>query len=670
LAGGDLMPITDAALYLPISIGTLDAILDEDEPLADAISGLSIAQVACLILIQCLWTTAGKRAPTAEQMLAQTIEIANTQAKQHGPDAFAAQALALLDRNKIRAGCELLCDHKIALLNDDDVAFRNYLDAYGNWNHTFCERYRAQLLQGQQRVHLPSGSRLLTPEQTKIFHGIKGHIDDPMHVQGYAGTGKSFLIKSVLMLLEDKRASTLVLAEDQRQLNALLIGTQGLEGMSARTYGQLILEMIPDDLTSPESLRMRRTNFPPGPTPDSELIRHLGIQPSRTFSPHQISKAVRETVRAFCYSDDKEIAKQHLPYDQAMFDDNTTRLVVLHLATELWKATLDPPIRDFQPRVHNYHRVKWAALNRRLEILPRYTHILVDECHDIAKPMLQILERSPQPTFTFGDEYQNLRGETRRRIVSLHYREVTHSVRAGTRIEGLVNSIIAVHPSETKPAFHGDPMTKTEVLSYTKVGIPEQPAAVLVSDHWGLFEWAQRLAREVTLEMLSDADDLKIFVNDCIELYRHGATPRHDELFQFSSWDALAKHYHNRRGFERIESLLRRGFSANDWLNTSAKFTKQRESGYALGLIKDVRNREFESVMLAPDVVDWAQDGKGVPRAEAASVVYVATTRVQRRLLVPERLGNLIPAVPLLSGLASARPIVWAQRQGGGDSRS
>ena len=126
---------------------------------------------------------------------------------------------------------------------------------------------------------------------------------------------------------------------------------------------------------------------------------------------------------------------------------------------------------------------------------------------------------------------------------------------------------------------------------------------------------------------------------------------------------ALAKYYHNRHGFERIESLLRRGFGAKDWLNTSAKFAEQRTSGFALGLIKDVRNREFDSVMLAPDVIDWATDTRTVPSAESASTVYVATTRVQHRLLIPERLGSLIPASAPTIDIPLAKPSNWLSRE-------
>jgi len=634
----------DAVLYLPISIEMLDAVLDDDEPLEHALSNLQIPQIACLIVIQCLHTIAGKRAPTPERMLAETIEIGNRRAQQGGPHAFAAEALRVLDREKIRAGLDLLPDFKILLLSEDDVAFRSYLTADRNWDSAFCQRHRAQLLRTYQRVDLPTGGRrILTLEQSQIFLEIKNHVDDHLHVQGYAGTGKSFLIKSLLMLLQEKHADTLALAEHQRQLDALLAGTQGIERMNPRTFGALVLEMIPPDLTDPVSLRMRRTNYPPEPTPDEELVRHLGIHPSGAFTALEVVKAVRETVSVFCYSDDEEIGYIHLPRDHMMFDD-MTRQVVLHHATELWKAILLPPSRDFQPRVRDHHRVKWAAL-KGLIVPARYTHILIDECHDVAKPMLQILDRSPQPAFSLGDEYQNLGGEAHRRSVPLRHRAVTNSVRAGNHIEDVVNSIIAIHPGNTKLEFHGNPLTKTEVSYYEKAHIPEQPATILVSDMWGLFEWAQRLAEGKNFELLSDPRDLKVFVTDLVELYQNDVTPRHRKLFRFKSWRALAEHYHSRRGFERIDATLRRGFGIKDWAKTSTKFAGQSTSGYALGLISDVRNREFESVMLAPDVLDWARDAGSKARAESVSAVYVAVTRARQRLIVPKRLRSWIEEI-------------------------
>ena len=222
---------------------------------------------------------------------------------------------------------------------------------------------------------------------------------------------------------------------------------------------------------------------------------------------------------------------------------------------------------------------------------------------------------------------------------------MTHSVRSGAHLEDVVNSIIAIHPGDTKFPFHGNPLSKTEISYYDKAEVPDQPTVILVSDMWGLFEWAQRLASKQTFQLLSDPRDLRVFVTDLVELYQYHVRPRHRDLFRFASWDALAAHHHNRGGFERIDALLRKGFGIKDWDRTSAKSSEKSTSGYALGLISDVRNREFGSVMLTPDVLDWARDAGNKARAESTSALYVAVTRAQRRLLVPQRFRNWIQDV-------------------------
>jgi hypothetical protein len=158
-----------------------------------------------------------------------------------------------------------------------------------------------------------------------------------------------------------------------------------------------------------------------------------------------------------------------------------------------------------------------------------------------------------------------------------------------------------------------------------------------------MFEWAQRLAQAVDFELLSDARSLNVFVSDVIELYHNRVRGRHRELFRFGSWDDLAHHYRGRGVVERIGGMLRNGYGHKDWLRTSAKLMKHASTGYALGLIEDVRNREFPAVMLAPDIVDWVAESRDVARP--ASAVYVAVTRAQRRLLIPRSLRNWIDEI-------------------------
>lgn len=640
------MLTTNADLYLPISARMLDRALDETESFEKELSKFAVAQFGALILLQYLPKLKQTPSLAPDRILAEAVKRGNAQVSSGGWPAFTADAISILDREKIRAGHLLLADFGIALLDDDVILQRSYLTADGEWDSTFRDRHRARLIQSLQSIDLPPGGRgVLTMEQSRIFREVTTQADDHIHVQGYAGTGKSYLIRSLLTMFQPTGAKVLVLAERQRQLDALLAGMAQMGHVHPRRFGRLVSEMVPSDLTDPINRRMARTNYSLMTIPDDDVVRHLGIQSGSGFLSREIVKAVRSTVAGFCYGGDREIDANHIPDWCASSFDATTKQIVLHHATELWKAILSPSSRDFQPPVREYHRVKWAAL-KGWQIPAHYTHVLIDECHDLAKPMLQILDRSPQAVISLGDEYQNLQGRPQQRSNVIRQRAVTHSVRSGHMIENIVNPIITTHPGKIKLPFRGNPLSKTQITYYEKSQVPDKPAAIVVGDTWGLFEWAQRLAaRNVDLTLLGSRNNLDIFVKDCIELHQHGTRPRHGELFRFGSWDTLANRYHDNGGFQRIDRMLRGGYSTGDWMKTSNRFVKHGLHGYALGLIEDVRNREFDSVMLAPELADNAWNAQRTALAAAGSAIYVAVTRARHQLIVPERLRNWIEEI-------------------------
>lgn len=403
--------------------------------------------------------------------------------------------------------------------------------------------------------------------------------------------------------------------------------------------------IIPQDLTDPTNWNMRKKASFRVIMADDEIIRHFEIKPSGKFSPHDIVKAIRRTLAGFCYSGDSSVQPSHIPNQYIASLDEITKQVVLHFAAKLWKEILNPTSKDFKPPISGYHRIKWAALNG-CKIPARYTHILIDECHDLSKPMLQILDCSPQAVISLGDEYQNLQGRSQQRSNIIRYREATQSVRSGRLIENIVNPIIAIHPGKTKAPFHGYQLNSLEITYYDKPQVPDKPATILVNNMWELFEWAQRVAsKDFNLSLLTNIENLNMFVNDCIELYCHGIRPRHGELFRFENWDEVARHYHNNQSFQNIHKLLSKDYQHKDWGKTLAKFTQSNSNSYLLGRVEDVRNHEFQAVMITPEVVSPVWQAKPENIGAVGSAIYVAVTRAKQRLFIPEELRSWIEEI-------------------------
>lgn len=634
------MLTTKADLYLPIS----QIIGGGADNVEKAISSLGVPQIASLLLLQDLPKMKGKQPAYLERILAKIIDILDSRLKSDGLSSMRAEVVSVLNFKNIEQGYKLLTSFRVALLDEKAIRDQNYLTFEGKWDFKFNERHREKLMGSLVRVNndMTGNIQTLTSEQSRVYQELKAQIDDHMHVQGYAGTGKSSLIRNLISLLDRKGVQVLILAERRKQIEALMSGIGQMEHVVAKTFAGLAYEIIPQDLTALTNRHMRQRSTFSEVMKDDAVITHFNIMASGTFTPNDIVRAIRSTLAGFCYSGDKSIQPNHIPKWCASTFDEVTKQIVLHYAVELWKEILNPTSKDFKPPVKGYHRIKWAALNG-WQITDKYTHILIDECHDLAKPMLQILDCSPQAVISLGDEYQNLQGKSQQRSNIIRYREIIHSVRSGRLIENIVNPIIAIHPSKTKARFYGNQSNSLDITYYNKPQIPDKPAAILVSDMWGLFEWAQRIAsKNLSLSLLTDTKNLDMFVNDCIEFYIQGTRPRHGELFRFASWDRVAKYYRDNQGFQRIDRMLHNGYRYEDWQRTLGKFTKGNSLSYSLGRIEDVRNYEFQTVMVIPEVVGLVWQAKPENIATVSSAIYVAVTRAKQCLVLPEGLRNWI----------------------------
>lgn len=661
----------DAKLYLPISADTLLSVCQAKplnaQPASSLVSDLATHEIASLFFLMHLQELNPNNDGAVEQLLAQCISACQHQRASASEEVFQDSCNQQLDVGKIRTGYFLLPDYQTIPMDEHTLEGCAFLDDAGLWSYEFCQQHRQMLSKDLQEVKVQSRTLRLSGEQSRIYRELMAGQDEHIHIQGYAGTGKTTLIKSLLSLLEAASTKVMVLAERKAQLDVFHSAATQFDRVQMLTYTDLAKLIISENSTELGEETLLKKGYSRSTMPDGEIIRHLGLRDSGSIKAMQLVKAVRATLFRYCQSDDDEIDVTHIPRSYQGVLDAATQGAVSQYASRFWRSILLPPTKDFTPQVRAYHIIKWAALNRCV-IPNEFTHVLIDECHDLPAPINQILSNSPQARISLGDDYQNLSGGKTNSSMLIRQREMHHSLRSSHQVEGLLNPIILAHPSQVNATFYGNRMNRLALEYYEKASVPSEPTLVLVNDLWGLFEWTQRMASgQLTINLLSNAIDLDTFVQDCIELYSNGTRARHGELFRYASWQQLSQHYRDNPAFIRVNRMLERKYSQQDWQNTRSFIADNAKPGYSLALVENVRNLEFDNVMITPQLVSIKQTStqeskvrnvhrvanirprnnkkRNAQEASYYAAVYVAVTRARKRLIVPEQLRHHIEEI-------------------------
>ena len=620
--------------YLPVSKRCIDDIIGQPDSAGRIIEDFSSCEIAALLFLQQLPGKQITHAKGAEVLLAQLIEICNTHTLQKGTVELASLAKELIETRSLIEGVELADKLRISYCDAATIRQKSFLNSDNLWDFDFARRKRQANTRPVKVRHLTLGA-----EQSRIYREIKSQQNENLHIQGYAGTGKTTLIQSLLPMYNNAKANLLFLGETRRPLDALKLDSSQRSRISIDTFAGLAKSLIPNDYTNPVLRKLRQQKSTTAPTSDTELLRLLNIPDDNSASSAFRIRAIRATLFKYCHSADS------IPFAYAKNFSQAGKAAIVEHTITLWKLFSSPPPDRNTPLFRGYHYIKLAALNE-WTIPDTYTHIFVDECHNISNAMQQILNRSPQSVISMGDDYQNLQGKLTKLPDVLRLREMTHSIRSGYQIEEVINPMIAAHPNPVKNRFKGNPGNNQEIKYYKNSVVPESASLILVRDFWGLFEWSQRLsAADKPIRMISNMNSLNMFVADCIELYTNGVQPRHGELFRFNSWSDVYQTHHQSKSFGFIHRMLEHGYHYRDWEKTSSLFraTENDSTSHTISMIEHARNLEFNCVMITPGVVRTVS-----PETRSADIntVYTACTRSVRRLLLPEGLRHWIEDIP------------------------
>lgn len=538
---------------------------------------------------------------------------------------------------RFKLGVEMMDELNIKPMSEDMVLSQSFLREDRSWDYDFRSRLAGVPPGPTMIFETDLGRELgLNSDQARVFQRFKLEPDEHMDIQALAGTGKTYLAHGMLECLVC--ATPLVLTLTHTQL--LTLRNKVGQSFNGMTFGALAGTLLEQDQTKPQRRPGNRANLNYNLS-DGEVAKRMGFQPVGNLSPARVANLCRRAIMSFCYSRSAELTAEHIP-DLDVALSQLQVAVLVEYSNQYWQQIIEPTDRALQLPIRGYHRIKHASLLPDLKVDSYYSHIIVDESHDLTGPMIVILDRSDQPTITMGDACQRMDAVSATRAMSVRKTEVTHSMRAGRQIEDVINPLIDIHPRSQTSPMTGSPSLQTRISYYDKVSIPDKPTTILVRSQWGLFEWFQRLgAANVRFGLLEGARrDFSTFMQDCIGLYHEGTPPRHRALFRHSTWQSLAQANDKSRAFRKVQEMLERGYSYKNFEASYSYLDSSSSAPYMLGRVEDARNMEMDSVMLSPDLMAPINPSYPSSAINTLSTLYVGSSRARFELIVPGHLRD------------------------------
>ncbi|MHC8403469.1 AAA family ATPase [Pseudomonas sp. MDT1-17] len=635
-------------LFLPLASETAGGL--SDAALADNFfKTASTTELAAVLLIQNLNALVQQKVSVTriEVMYDGALRAGRAPSPADAP-SFAAQVQSRFKASIFAHGLTLLPSIGASLLDADEVAKRDYLTSDGNWDFTFGQRYSQKNQPLKREVRLPTGGVLqLSDQQSRLFDEFNACQDESFHIQGYAGTGKTFLIAKFFEYLNPN--STLLMAYMPSQVQALknrMVQSGVTAELNAHTFGHVANQILNRDKTSlgwriSDSQRSQSTYL----VSDQQIANWLNFRAVGSLRPRDVANVCHRAVYSYCLSPSQTIEPRHLPAIGGALNDADIA-VLMEYSRLIWSELIWPSAPEIRLPVRNAHRIKFLSLRR--EVIPEeYTHVIIDESHELSAPMLQILDRSPQAVLTLGDEFQHLHGMTPRHGAVVRQRYVTQSVRAGKEMGEILNPLIQKHPSVIKESYEGRSEHPMQLLPYNNMSIPEKPTTIIVANEWGLMGWFIRLTEAGAKFQMADRakKELNTFLTDLILLFTEGTRPRHRMIFGYATWDALGSAMGRNYEFKAVQELLDRGFTFNDLAERMKNFCSEDSAKIKLARVDDVKNQEYNTVLLSRDLLRPPREGSTHALATVCSLLYTASSRARHELLLPGNMKDWLTAL-------------------------
>lgn len=527
----------------------------------------------------------------------------------------------------------------VGLMDQDAIDQRQYVHADGTWNFDFSRAYGRPPRALQHVHHRASGKilRLSSPQQ-QLVETLRANPGDSIETQAYAGSGKTFLLKEILAIQQEQlhQQKCLFLADVESKLWPVK-DRFSEKKIHARTFAQLASLMLArGNAALAEKIKQAGNRQ----FSAESVVERLSVSALGTLSATWIVHAAVSAINRFCLSSDGEIGVRHLPMNIQAILPAAQQSLLSAVAQKLWGAMIDLQRVDLAIPVTPWHRLKQIAL-LGLEIPPTYQIVIIDEGHDLIRPVVEILDRSPQVVITLGDQFQNLQGRHVSHAASIRHREMNLSLRSGPQLCDYLNQLIDIFPDARVEPFAGNADKETIIREYPAAQFPSAPCAILVADEWGAFDWLIRNRYQDKGAAIAYEPSLGSFMNDCLSLYTGLAHPKHHRLAAYRNWADLRARMDWNHAFVRVEEWLEKvgcKFGVSGLYNGAEPHELGRgiPSRPLIVTVASAKNFELPRVAISEDLYYFSDLRGKQAMSKKLALLYTAITRCSGQIFFPD----------------------------------
>jgi hypothetical protein len=620
-------------LFLPVTSETCASLLGADA--ANVLASLTNAELAAILVIQHLSGAEEEdlTSNAAERILGKLIAWA-VDTEHLAATGLLSEAQRLFDPSKLHSGGKVAKRLNLRFLSSDEVAARGYLLPNGKWDVRFrIHHYRDRNPFSEQMVTPRHRERWLSPAQDRLIRTFRANLDEGLHVQGYAGIGKSHLLGVLMECL--RPGGTLLLAHTPRKLEVL---RKRIGGAHSTNAGLTFIDFARFLLNGP---RPKPVNAPVKLLSKQALSQELNIIGIRGYDAQATLNICLKVLKRYCQSRDRTLSDKHFPYFNQTLS-NIDAMALLQYSSQLWIYLESNPAWDSQVEFEALLMIKRASLAGCV-VPARYTHVLIDESQDLPASLLQIIERGRQVLITLGDEYQQAGAALANRKRDVRRSEVSYSVRSGRNVESLVNPLIYRHSSKGKTPFEGTSNTDVSIKHYPLGFLPPEGCVVLAASRWDMMKWIIQMDA-VDRALIPDTEtqqDLKQFMATAIALFKPNFYSAeqipdgpHLDFIELSDWDQVCDANRYDESFLWVKAELEKGFNVAD-MNQLKGMLGQASNGCVVMMAEEVGGMEFNEVLLTPELLTNVKFKDAYELDQRICAVYIAISRARRQLYVP-----------------------------------